>query len=98
MSSRASDLRSLVIANLEEGGVRVDDVRVWPLGGGAHGCTVRILADESLSTSRLKQSVLRVCAFGHVSVEIDRATAAGDGEHEVAGAKVLDGPGRPRSE
>ena len=99
MSARAADLRSLVIAHVErDGDVRVVDVRVWPIGGGAHGCTVRVLAEEWHLATRIKERVRGVCAFGHLSVEIDRAPRSDDDGREGAVAKVLDGPGRRRSD
>jgi cation diffusion facilitator family transporter len=91
MSAGAADLRSLVIAHLEqEGDVHVEEVRVWPLGGGAHGCTVRVVTDESLSATHLRERVHGVCTFSHLSVEIDRPRAADDKRTGVA--KVLEGP------
>lgn len=43
---------------------------MWSLGGGAHGCNVRLLARAWRSAADLKERVLAVCAFAHVAVEI----------------------------
>jgi cation diffusion facilitator family transporter len=76
MTSDGSSLRARLVACLEsEGDVRVEEVRVWPLGGGARGCTVRAVTHPSRSAADLKERILAVCAFGHLAVEVHPADA-----------------------
>jgi cation diffusion facilitator family transporter len=77
MTSDASSLRARVVACLEsEGDMRVEEVRVWPLGGGVHGCTVRAITRTSHSTAELKERILAVYTFGHLSIEVHAADAS----------------------
>jgi cation diffusion facilitator family transporter len=74
MTGEASTLRARVIARLEsEGDLRIEEIRIWPLGGGVHGCTVRAVSHASRSAAELKEQILAVCTFGHLSVEVHAA-------------------------
>jgi Co/Zn/Cd efflux system component len=81
MTSEATALRARVNAHLEgEGDVRVEDIRVWPLGGGAYGCTIMAITRSARSVAQIKSRILAVCAFGHLAVEL----------HPPLGAEALD--------
>ena len=81
MTPNGAALRARVAAHLEEDAdIRIEDVRVWSLGGGAHGCNVRLLARSWRSAADLKERVLSVCAFAHVAVEIHPDDWKDDGD------------------
>ena len=94
MTPNGAALRARVVAHLEaDADLRIEDVRVWSLGGGAHGCNVRLLARSWRSAADLKERVLSVCAFAHVAVEIhpDDWKDDGDDRHraQVASRQAL---------
>ena len=63
-----------VAAHLErDGDVRVEDIRVWPLGGGVHGCTVRVSAGRGCCSSAIREQIEAVHPFGHLAVEVYEA-------------------------
>lgn len=74
MSDGAVHVRATLVAHLEkDGDVHVEDVRVWPLGGGVHGCTVRISTERGRSPSAIREQIEAVHPFGHLAVEICEA-------------------------
>jgi cation diffusion facilitator family transporter len=86
MTPNGAALRTRVVAHLEaDTDLRIEDVRVWSLGGGAHGCNVRLLARSWRSAADIKERVLSVCAFAHVAVEIHADDWKDDGTDRHGG-------------
>ncbi len=86
MTPNGAALLTRVVAHLEaDTDLRIEDVRVWSLGGGAHGCNVRLLARSWRSAADIKERVLSVCAFAHVAVEIHADDWKDDGTDRHGG-------------
>jgi Co/Zn/Cd efflux system component len=65
------ELRGRVLERLESAtGARVEDLRVWPVGGGAHGCTVRLVSTGAHPAARYREIIEDVAVFAHVAVEV----------------------------
>jgi cation diffusion facilitator family transporter len=65
------ELRAKVLERLEtQTGARVEDLRVWPVGGGAHGCIVRLAAPTPEPVDRYRAVIEAVAPFAHVAVEV----------------------------
>jgi cation diffusion facilitator family transporter len=74
-SAQLSDGVRALVEDMDD--VRVSDLRVWPLGRGARGCIMTLIAESPRDVSEYRSRVLGSFPFDHLTIEV-RQSKAGD--------------------
>ena len=82
----STNLEDRVRSTLEEvDDVRVSDLHIWSIGGGARSCIATIVSASPRDPTHYRERILRACELAHLTIEVRRCV---DG-HEAPLATVF---------
>lgn len=70
------DLPQEIRAAIETGTDRIADLHVWQVGPGHHAAIVSLVSSDPHSPSHYKSRLARIHALSHITVEVERVSAA----------------------
>jgi cation diffusion facilitator family transporter len=81
-AAQLSDSIRTVVEGMEN--VRVSELRIWPLGRGARGCVMTLIADSPRDVTEYRQRVLRSFPLAHLTIELHHRGPATAGQSSEA--------------